>query len=124
MNKRSRLEILYYIFALIGFIATWFYNGQYIIQGGGLGPDEFFGVAFANSLTAAITIDVYLSALVFSIWVINDAKRHSFKWAWVYIILCFSVGLAISLPLYFARREKMLNTTPTDRDLSLTDSAQ
>lgn len=108
MSNKPALSSLYYFFAAVGLFATWYYNGQYIMNGGGLGPNEFFGAAFANSLTSAITIDVYLSALVFSVWVISDAKRLSVKRSWLYVVLCFCVGLAISLPLYLAGREKAI----------------
>ena len=114
MNKKSDLAALYYVLTLVGFLATWYYNGQYIIHGGGLGPSEFFGAAFANFLTAAITIDVYLAALVFSVWVLSDSRRISVKWPWLYVVLCFSVGLAISFPLYLASREKALHRTSAD----------
>lgn len=84
------------------------------MNGGGLAPGAFFGAAFANSLTAAITIDVYLSALVFSVWVVSDAKRHRIKRAWPYVVLCFCVGLAISFPLYLANRERAALDAKTD----------
>lgn len=67
MSNKSALSYLSYLLAAVGLLATWYYNGQYIMNGGGLGPNEFFGAAFANSLTSAITIDVYLSSLVFSV---------------------------------------------------------
>ena len=108
MSTKPSLTKLYYALALVGFLVTWHYNGQYILNGGGLGPNEFFGAAFANLLTTAITIDVYFTALVFSVWVISDSKRIALKWPWLYVVLCFGVGLAISLPLYLANREKIL----------------
>lgn len=108
MSNKPALSSLYYLLAVIGLLATWYYNGQYILNGGGLGPNEFFGAAFANSLTSAITIDIYLSALVFSVWVVSDAQRLSIKRSWLYVALCFCVGLAISLPLYLASREKAI----------------
>lgn len=114
MRNKPPLSSLYYVLAVIGLLATWYYNGQYIMNGGGLGPNEFFGSAFANSLTAAITIDVYLSALVFSVWVVSDARRLSVKRSWLYVVLCFCVGLAISLPLYLAVREKAVFEAETN----------
>jgi Terpene cyclase DEP1 len=110
MSKKSSLTVLYYALALVGFLATWYYNGQYILHGGGLGTSQFFGAAFANSLTTAITIDVYLAALVFSVWVISDSKRISQKWPWLYVVLCLCVGLAVSFPLYLANRENILSS--------------
>lgn len=108
MNRHSFLTTLYYVLAMTGLVTTWYYNGQYLLNGGGLGPKEFFEAAFSNSLTTAITIDVYLCALVFSVWVISDAKRLSVKRPWLYVALCFTVGLAISLPVYLATREKAI----------------
>ncbi|HOY70529.1 MAG TPA: DUF2834 domain-containing protein [Methylotenera sp.] len=106
MSKKSALPTLYYVLAVVGLLATWYYNVQYFMNGGGLGPSEFFGAAFANPLTTSITIDVYFTAFVFSVWVLNDSKRIAIKLPWLYVVLCFCVGLAISLPLYLAAREK------------------
>ncbi len=108
MHRKSALIPLYQALAVVGLLATWFYNGQYILGGGGLAPAEFFGTAFANVLTTAITIDVYLSAVTFSVWVVVDARRNSLKRPWLYLALCFLVGLAIALPLYLAHRERAL----------------
>jgi hypothetical protein len=121
MNRKSGLANLYYALAVAGFLATWYYNGQYILNGGGLAPNEFFGAAMANSLTTAITIDVYLAALVFSVWVIGDAKRLSLKWPWLYVLICFGVGLAIAFPLYLANRERALVGAPA-KDLTQSGS--
>ena len=108
MSNKSALSYLYYLLAAVGLLATWYYNGQYIMNGGGLGPNEFFGAAFANSLTSALVADVSPASLVFSVWVVSDAKRLSVKRSWLYVVLCFCVGLAISLPLYLAGREKVI----------------
>lgn len=106
MSKQALFVPLYRALAVVGFIATWYYNGQYLMDGGGLAPGEFFGAAFANTLTTAITIDVYLAAVVFSVWVFSDARQLSLKWPWLYVLLCFCVGLAVAFPLYLASREK------------------
>lgn len=106
MKNKSHLVTLYRLLAVVGFLATWYYNGQYILGGGSLMPAPFFGAAFANLLTTAITIDVYLSALVFSVWVVSDGQRHAIQRPWLYIALCFLVGLAVAFPIYLAVREK------------------
>lgn len=106
MRKSALLERIYFLLALGGLLLTWFFNGQYLAAGGGLGPDAFFGAAFANALTTAITLDVYWSALVFSLWVFNDAKHAGVSRPWIYVAICFGVGLAIALPLYLALCER------------------
>lgn len=105
MPKKLNLSVVYYALSVIGFILTWAFNGQYLLEGGGLGPRDFFGAAFANPLTTAITLDVYLSALVFSVWVACDSSRLGNQKYGGYIALCFCVGLAVAFPLYLARRE-------------------
>lgn len=112
MKQNAALVYFYYALALIGLVATWTFNAQYLLNGGGLGPQAFFGAAFSNSLTTAITIDVYIATLVFSVWTVSEARRVAVKWPWCYVALCFSVGLAIALPLYLAQREKRLNANP------------
>lgn len=107
MKAISNLAFPYYALALVGLVATWAFNIRYLLGGGGLGPTEFFGAAFANPLTTAITLDVYLAALVFSIWAVSDARRHAIRGAWAYVVLCFAVGLAFAYPLYLARRESL-----------------
>ena len=104
MKIVKSLPAFYFAMAVVGLMATWYYNILYFSDGGGIAPGQFFGAAFANSLTTAITIDIYLSALVFSVWVWFDAKENSVKWPAFYIALCFSIGLAVALPLFLGVR--------------------
>lgn len=96
---------LYAALSAIGLVATWYFNLQYMAGGGSLAPGPFFAAAMANALTSAITIDVYVAAVVFSVWVISEWRRSSAPNPIVYIVLCFAVGLAFAFPLYLAVRE-------------------
>jgi uncharacterized membrane protein len=108
MTRSSHMPTVYRLLALLGFLLTWYFNGLYLLEGGSLQPSAFFGAAMANPLSTAITLDVYWSALVFSVWLLHSAKRHGVKRPWLYIVLCFGVGLAVAFPLYLASREKAL----------------
>lgn len=101
--KRSTL---YYLFAFAGLVITWIFNLQYLMQGGGVEPAAFFAAAMPTPLTTAITLDVYWSAIVFSIWMLADAKEKAIPLRWLYIVICFCIGLAVALPLYLAVREQ------------------
>lgn len=105
MTKNS--ERLYYVLAVAGFALTWYFNIQFFTSGGSVAPDSFFGSAFANPLTTAITLDVYWSALVFSIWVVIERSEPTAPRPWLYVVLCFAVGLAFALPLYLGRRQHL-----------------
>jgi hypothetical protein len=104
---RPRQEHLYYCLAIIGLTATWYFNLQYFAHGGSVAPGPFFASAFANALAAAITVDVYWAALVFSVWTVHERRDGSALTPWPYIALCFSVGLAFAFPLYLARRARV-----------------
>ena len=89
------------VLALVGLLLTWAFNLAYLHAGGSLLPQVFFRDATANALTTAITLDVYLAALAFSVWVLAEQRvRHPGR----YVAGCFAVGLAVALPLYLANR--------------------
>ena len=94
----------YLALALAGLVGTWFFNLRYFQSGGSVAPGRFWADAMANPLTSAITVDVYLSALVFAVWVWRETAPFSRWRALAWIALCFGVGLAVALPLYLAHR--------------------
>ena len=54
------------LLALAGLAVPWYFNAVYFLSGGSVAPDRFWADAMVNPLTSAITVDVYLAALVFS----------------------------------------------------------
>jgi hypothetical protein len=61
-------------------------------------PAAFFGTAFANALTTAITLDVYLAALAFSVGVALYGGAGARRW-WA-VPMTFFIGLSFALPAY------------------------
>lgn len=96
---------VYLALALAGLALTWFFNLQYFLSGGSVAPDRFWADAMVNPLTSAITVDVYLSALVFAVWVWRETVPLGRWRALAWIALCFGIGLAVALPLYLACRD-------------------
>lgn len=95
---------LLYVLAAIGLVVPWTCNIAYLLAGGSFAPGPFMAAVGANALTTGITWDVYLAATAFSAWLLGDAKEQGLRRPWVYVVLCFGVGLAFALPLYLARR--------------------
>jgi hypothetical protein len=109
----SNRATIYFALAAIGLIVPWIYNVQYFGAGGSMLPGSFFGTAFANALTTAITLDVYIAAIVFSIWVFVESKRAQVGRPWLYVVLTFFVGLSFAFPLFLAMRERALTALRT-----------
>lgn len=86
------------VLALLGLVLPWAYNIQYFLAGGSVAPEVFFRDAFANALTSAITLDVYLAAVAFSLVVGLDGPAGRSRW-WA-LPATFFVGLSFALPAY------------------------
>ena len=84
-----------------GLVLPWVWNIRYFLQGGSVAPQVFWPDAMANALTTAITIDVYLAATSFAVWVLRDRRVRR---PWLLVLACFGLGLAFALPLYLALR--------------------
>jgi hypothetical protein len=108
-------ERTYFTFAVIGLLLTGYFNIQFFAGGGSVAPGSFFPSVFANPLTTSITLDVYWSALVFSVWVVAEKNHPLAPAPWVYVVLCFAVGLAFALPLYLGRRQQLRRMASPER---------
>lgn len=87
--------------AACGLVLPWIWNIRYFLQGGSVAPQVFWPGAMANALTTAITLDVYLAAASFALWVLWDRRVRR---PWLLVLACFGLGLAFALPLYLALR--------------------
>ncbi|MBP7668557.1 MAG: DUF2834 domain-containing protein [Burkholderiaceae bacterium] len=87
--------------AAIGLVLPWIWNIRWFLDGGGVAPQVFWPAAMANALTTAITLDVYLAAASFSLWVLWERRVRRPA---LVVLACFGLGLAFALPLYLALR--------------------
>jgi hypothetical protein len=113
LQLSTRARWLLAALALAGLLGPWFYNWRYFAQGGSVAPAVFWHDAFANALTAAITLDVYLAAVSFSVAVACDRAAGARRW-WA-LPLCFLVGLAVALPAYLLWRSAGARPTRAPR---------
>jgi len=102
MPSGARLGLLGLV--VLGLAIPWAFNVRYFLAGGHVLPGIFFRDAMANALTTAITLDVYLAAVSFSVWVLGERRVRR---PWLYVAACFGVGLSFALPLYLLRRERV-----------------
>ncbi len=89
------------LLAACGLLLPWVHNILYFLNGGSIAPQVFWRDAMANALTTAITLDVYLAAASFALWVLWERRVRR---PWLVVLACFGLGLAFALPLYLALR--------------------
>lgn len=90
------------LLALAGLLLPWGQYLPYFIDGGAAAVHGFWRAATINPVAAGITLDVYLAAASFALWVLQE-RRVRRPWLWV--LGCFVIGLAVVLPLYLLRRD-------------------
>ena len=98
MTSNPASRHLLFVLAVAGLLLPWRFNWLYFAGGGSVLPGAFFGDAFANPLTTAITLDVYLAAVAFSVGVARDRMAGRSRW-WA-IPATFLLGLSFALPGY------------------------
>lgn len=101
-----RTSIAYLVLAAAGLLLPWYFNLAYLAGGGSFAPGPFAAAVSANALTTGITWDVYIAAAAASVWMVRDARERGIAGGWLHVLACFAIGLAFSLPLYLARRER------------------
>lgn len=103
MHRTSRFLLL---LAVLGLAIPWFFHLTFLLDGGSFAPGPFFAAVSANALTTGITWDVYLAAVAFCVWLLQDARSTGVRHRWLYVVLTFAAGLAFALPLYLALRNR------------------
>lgn len=114
--KKTALFYVYLLLAALGLVTTWYFNIRYMQSGGSFAPGPFHENAFANFLTGSLTMDVYVAALVFAVWVFPESKRLRIRRPILYVALTFLVALAFAFPLFLAVRERALHAAQADQE--------
>src|SRR6267378_2703395 len=71
----------------------------------GLSPRLFIGDLFANGVSAFFGLDVLLSAVVVSWFVVAEGRRIGLRRLWLPIAAVFVVGVSLGLPLFLYQRQ-------------------
>jgi hypothetical protein len=75
----------------------------------GLSPHRFVVDLFANGVSAFFAMDVVLSALVLTAFVLIEGARIGLPRRWVAIAAACLIGVSLGLPLFLYQREVHLD---------------
>lgn len=104
----SAREAAYAGLALVGLLGTWYFNIQYVAQGGGFSPAAWLRLGFVNPAAASITVDLLVAFAVFLVWTPLEARRIGMRAGWLYPVLGVLVAFAFAFPVFLLMRDRHL----------------
>jgi hypothetical protein len=102
-------KTIYLIGAIIGALLPYYFLIQFLMQYGFDLP-LFVQQMFANPTAAMFTADLFISSLVYWVFLYAEGRRLEMGNLWLYVVLNLFVGLSLSLPLFLYFRESALES--------------
>ena len=90
---------------MVGSIVPTYFFIQFLIENS-LDPNAFVKSIFASNPAANISSQVFISCLVFWVFMFSESKGKHLLRNILLIVLTFAVGLSSALPLYLYLRGK------------------
>jgi hypothetical protein len=105
----SLREGIYFLLALAGLVATWYFLLAYA-AGGGSWADipAVLRLAYANDISSSFASDLFVAFAAFAVFSIAEARRIGIRRGWIYPLLALFFGLAFAFPLFLFARERRL----------------
>ena len=91
-----------------GRIFPGYYIFQFLTTGGNFTIGKFISSGMTNLLSSAITLDLFIGAGCFLVWIIIEGHRMKMKNLWFYFIFTFTISFAFAGPLFLFMRERRL----------------
>ena len=102
------MQLIYLVLSIVGFILPY---SQFVpfITNNSLDLFLFWSQLFANQISSTFALDVFVSSVVFWIFVFKEGKRLQMKFLWLYVVFNLTVGLSFALPLFLLKRSQNIN---------------
>lgn len=99
----------YFALSVIGLLLPWSQLIPFILQHG-VDLSLFWSQLFVNRASSADGLDLFVSSVVFWLFLFREGTKLQMKLLWVYVVLNLTVGLSFALPLFLAMRCKQLDS--------------
>lgn len=107
------LRSIYLVLAILGFALPYSQLVPFFINNG-LDLSLFWTQLFTNQISSVFALDLFVSSLVFWIFVFKEGARLNLKFLWLYVVLNLAVGLSFALPFFLWMRSRHLNSKPVE----------
>jgi len=99
-----KFKHIYILLALIGLLATWYFNIQFYLTAEDTSISNFIELTNLSFPAKSISADISVVAITFLIWMVYESRKLKIKYWWVIIPLTFLVAIAFSFPLFLYMR--------------------
>ena len=106
------MQIVYIILSLIGFVLPYSQLIPFVADSG-LDFPLFESQLFANRISSGFALDVFVSSIVFWIFVFREGRRLQMKFLWIYVVFNLTIGLSFALPLFLLMRSQNTRLLPS-----------
>lgn len=101
---------VYLALCILGTVAPNIAFAPWIVEHG-LDISRLLEELFVNRVSSAFAIDLAVTAVVLSLFMIWEGRRAGVRMVWLPILLTFSVGVSCGVPLFMFMRERRLGVT-------------
>jgi site-specific recombinase len=106
------MPTIYLIFSIVGFMLPYSQLIPFLLDHG-LNLSLFWSQLFVNQISSDFAFDLFVSSVVFWIFVFKEGTRLNLKFLWVYVVVNLIVGLSFALPLFLGMRSRHLKNLKT-----------
>jgi hypothetical protein len=115
-SRGVRMEHVYFVLAVVGYILPGVPMVMESVETGNVGfwlqPGRTIAELFVNRTSTAFALDLLGTVVVALIWMTHESRRLGMRAVWVFWLLTSTLGLAGTLPLFLALRERSLARRP------------
>ena len=102
------MKRLYLILAVTGFVVPYYFLISFLAANG-LNLPLLIELLFGTPISTFFAVDLIITAIVFWVFVYQEAHRlHMSRW-WVHVVATLLVGPSFALPLFLYFRETRLS---------------
>ncbi len=101
---------LYLILAIAGFVAPYYFLIHFLAANG-LNLTLLVEQLFGTPISTFFAVDLIITALVFWVFLYQEARRLQLRRWWVFVVATLLVGPSFALPLFLHFRETRLTAT-------------
>jgi Terpene cyclase DEP1 len=111
---RKLLCAVYATIAVAALVATWSQNAAYFTSMAGFFKDFILGTKVTPA-SRSITVDILFFFLAAAIFMVIEARKHSVRWVWAYILAGVFIAISVAFPLFLIARELRQPTTGAEQ---------